>query len=134
MFGTYSSQKFGLKGAETNWFLEFIVHLLDTHRARLPFYALWRRACASLLLVIDGIREREWVYNPGACQETHRVHNVVSSSSSYLCWERESRLVCVCVFLCLMDSDHWWPEYSSLVHTQSDTCVIRTVIGPCGRW
>ena len=36
MFGTYTSQSFGLKAAETNYFLEFTITLLDRRARALP--------------------------------------------------------------------------------------------------
>ena len=58
MFGTYAKQTFSLKAAETNYYIEFLIALIDKVSPRLDERRfIWRRLCVTMLACINMIRE-----------------------------------------------------------------------------
>ena len=57
MFGTYAKQTFSLKAAETNYYIESLIALIDKVSPRLDERRfIWRRLCVTMLACINMIR------------------------------------------------------------------------------
>ena len=78
MFGTFASPKFGLKGAETNWFLEYLVTVfipsflpdLEDAAAREQFRTILA-AGQSLMSILQLIRDNPITFRAAQVQQFH---------------------------------------------------------------
>ena len=69
MFGTGAAQTFGLKGAETTWFLPYVRGLIVKHSDAFPNAALLLAACDALLKCDELTRQHPVRFPPEAAQD-----------------------------------------------------------------